>query len=110
MNQVTYDDFTRIQIRVGKILRAEEFPKARKPAYQLWIDFGPFGTKRSSVQITKLYKHEELVGRSILAVINFPPKQIADFTSEVLVLGVVIGDEVILVQPDRDVPPGERIL
>ena len=111
MAQITYDDFAKVVIRVGKIVRLEDFPKAIKPAYKLWIDFGSLGIKKSSAQITKLYLKEELVGRLVLAVTNFPPRQIADFISEVLVLGVVLeNDEVVLVQPDRDVAPGNRIL
>ena len=111
MTQITYQDFEKIEIRVGKIIKTEPFPKARKPAYKLWIDFGELGIKKSSAGLTKLYRCEELVGKSILAVTNFPPRQVADFMSEVLVLGVVMEDgEVALVQPDRDVPPGLRIL
>ncbi|MBX9770465.1 MAG: tRNA-binding protein [Candidatus Obscuribacterales bacterium] len=108
---ITYADFEKIEIRVGKIIRAEEFSKARKPAFKLWIDFGPLGTKQSSAQITKFYKKEELVGRQVVAVVNFPPRQVADFMSEVLVLGAVPADgEVILLQPDQEVQPGSRIL
>jgi len=108
---VTYDDFEKIEIRVGKVIRVEEFPKARKPAYKLWIDFGDFGIKKSSAGLTKLYTLEELVGQLITAVTNFPPRQVADFMSEVLVLGVVPEDGALaLVQPDRDVPLGQRIL
>jgi len=111
MTQITYDDFEKVDIRVGKIIKVEDFPKAQKPAYKLWIDFGNLGVKKSSAQITKLYRKDDLVGRLIIAVINFPPRQIADFTSEVLVLGVVLeNDEVVLVQPDSDVPLGKRIL
>lgn len=111
MVQITYSDFENVEIRVGKIIKAEEFPKARKPAYKLWIDFGDFGVKKSSAQITKLYQKEELMGQLIIAVINFPPRQIADFISEVLVLGVVLdNDEVVLIKPDRNVPLGKRIL
>jgi len=111
MTQITYDDFEKVDIRAGKIIKVEGFPKARKPAYKLWIDFGNFGVKKSSAQITKLYCKDDLVGRLIIAVINFPPRQIADFISEVLVLGVVSdNDEVVLVQPDSDVPLGKRIL
>jgi len=111
MAQITYADFAKVVIRVGKIVRLEDFPKAKNPAYKLWINFGSLGVKKSSAQITKLYLKEELVGRSVLAVTNFPPRQIADFISEVLVLGVVLeNDEVVLVQPDRDVAPGNRIL
>ena len=111
MRQVTYDDFEKVEIHIGKIIKAEEFPKAKKPAYKLWIDFGDLGIKKSSAQITKLYKQEELINRLILAVTNFPPRQVADFISEVLVLGVVLdGGEVVLIQPDRDVAVGKRIL
>jgi len=111
MTQITYDDFEKVDIRVGKIIRVEDLPKARKPAYKLWIDFGNLGVKKSSAQITKLYRKDDLVGRLTIAVINFPPRQIADFISEVLVLGVVLdNDEVVLLQPDSDVPLGKRIL
>ena len=111
MPQITYDDFEKVDIRVGKIIRVEDFPKARKPAYKLWIDFGDLGVKKSSAQITRLYSKDDLAGRLIIAVTNFPPRQVADFISEVLILGVVLdNDEVVLVKPDRDVPPGKRIL
>ena len=107
---ITYEDFEKVEIRVGKIIKTEDFPKARKPAYKLWIDFGDLGIKKSSAQITKLYQKEDLINKSILAVTNFPPRQIADFMSEVLVLGVVLDDgEVVLIQPDREVPLGKRI-
>ena len=111
MTQITYDYFEKVEMRVGRIVRVEDFLKARKPAYQLWIDFGELGVKKSSAQITRLYRSDELVGRTIIAVTNFPPRQIADFMSEVLVLGVVLDDDrVVLVQPDRDVPLGKRVL
>ena len=110
MNQITWDDFERVEIRVGRIVQADEFPKARKPAYQLKIDFGELGVKSSSAQITKHYQREELVGRNVLAVVNFPPRQIANFFSEVLTLGVVQGEgDIVLIGPDRDVPLGLRI-
>ena len=97
-----YDDFAKLDIRAGTILEAEEFPKARKPAYKLTIDFGPnIGIKKSSAQITSLYSPEELTGRKILAVVNFPPRQIADFMSEVLVLGTYSPDGVVLITPDK---------
>lgn len=109
--QITYEDFEKVEIRVGKIIKAEEFPKARKPAYQLWIDFGELGIKKSSAGITKLYNKDELVGQMIIAVTNFPPRQVADFMSEVLVLGVVQDhNKVVLVKPERDVELGQRIL
>jgi tRNA-binding protein len=110
MTQISVDQFFQAEIRVGRIIKAEDFPKARKPAYKLWIDFGLIGTKQSSAQITKRYKKSELENRLIIAVTNFAPRQIADFISEVLVLGVEIGEgEVILLQPDGDVPVGSLI-
>ncbi len=111
MAQINFNDFEKVEINVGKIIRIEEFPQARKPAYKMWIDFGNLGIKKSSAQITKLYETSELLNRLILAVTNFPPRQIADFISEVLVLGVVLDDgEVVLIQPDRDVALGKRVL
>ncbi|AHJ31448.1 tRNA-binding protein [Nodularia spumigena CS-584] len=110
MTQINYDDFEQVEIRVGRIIEVKDFPQARKPAYKLWIDFGDLGVKKSSAQITKLYNLEDLKDRLILAVTNFPPRQIADFMSEVLVLGVVgENGEVVLIQPDREVPLGKRI-
>ncbi|PTX61259.1 tRNA-binding protein [Melghirimyces profundicolus] len=111
MSQITYDDFKKVEIRTGKVIRAEAFPKARKPAYKLWIDFGEeVGVKKSSAQITKLYDREQLIGMRVLAVTNFPPLQVADFRSEVLVLGVEMeGGEVALIQADREVPLGLRV-
>jgi tRNA-binding protein len=95
---------------VGVVTEAREFPEARRPAYRLWIDFGPLGIKRSSAQITRHYQPLELVGRRVVAVVNFAPKQIGPFVSEVLVLGAYDGDgEVVLLQPDRAVAPGARI-
>lgn len=111
MHFINYEDFEKIDIRVGRITKIEDFPRARKPAYKLWIDFGEMGEKQSSAQITACYSKEELIGRLVTAVVNFPPKQVADFISEVLVLGAVLDDkDVILIQPDRDVPVGKRIL
>jgi len=111
MSQITYADFEKVDIRVGKITKVEDFPKAQTPAYKLWIDFGDLGVTQSSAQITKLYPKDDLIGRLIIAVTNFPPRQVADFISEVLVLGVVLdNDEVVLIRPDRDVPLGKRIL
>lgn len=109
--QISYEDFEKVEIRVGKVIKVEAFTKARKSAYKLWIDFGDLGIKKSSAQITKLYQAEDIVNKLVLAVTNFAPRQIADFMSEVLVLGVVLDDgEVALIQPDRDVPLGKRIL
>lgn len=110
MNQITWDDFAKVDIRVGRIVQADDFPQARKPAYRLKIDFGEFGVKSSSAQITKYYRREELVGRLVLGVVNFPPRQIANFFSEVLTLGVVQGEgDIVLIGPDRDVPLGFKI-
>jgi len=105
------EDFLKLDIRIGKILRAEIFPEAKKPAYKLEIDFGSFGIKRSSAQITANYTPEELKGKLIAAVINFPPRNIAGFNSEVLVLGAVPEErEVILLRPDSYAKPGSRVL
>ncbi|MFN2572548.1 MAG: tRNA-binding protein [Gemmatimonadales bacterium] len=111
MDQISYDDFAKIDIRVGRILQADEFPQARKPAYKLRIDFGPaLGIKQSSAQITKYYDPAALVGKLVLGVVNFPPRQIATFFSEVLTLGVILGEgDICLVHPDRDVPLGSPI-
>lgn len=108
---VSVDDFFAVDIRAGVVVRAEPFPAARTPAYKLWIDFGPLGVRRSSAQLTVLYTPDDLVGRPVLAVVNLPPRQIADTVSEVLVLGLPSGDDgaVVLVGPDRDVAPGLRL-
>ena len=92
MADITYDDFLRVDIRVGQIVRVDDFPKAKKPAYKLWIDFGPLGVKSSSAQLVKHYEKADLLGKLVLAVVNFPPRQIADFFSEVLTLGVIVAD------------------
>ncbi len=108
---ITWDDFEKIDIRAGTIIEINDFPKARKPAYQLLIDFGePRGPRRSSAQITFHYKKEQLLNRQVIAVVNFPPKQIADFVSECLVLGVYDeNNDVILLQPERPVQNGQKI-
>ena len=110
MPQISYDDFARVDIRVGRIVQVDAFPKARKPAFKLRIDFGELGVKTSSAQITTHYRKEELQQRLVIAVVNFPPRQIADFFSEVLTLGVIQAEgDVVLVGPDRDVTLGLRI-
>ncbi len=108
---IAYDDFAKVDIRVGTIVEAEAYPEARKPAYKLRIDFGPgIGIKRSSAQITVHYKLNELVGRQVAAVVNFPPRQIGKFMSEVLTLGFPDGSgNVVLLQPSKDVPNGGRM-
>ncbi len=106
----SFDDFARLEIRAGTILTAKPFPKARRPAYRLTVDFGPeIGVKKSSAQITEQYRPEELVGMQVLAVVNFPPRQIADFMSEVLVLGTYSEGGVVLITPQRPVRNGDRL-
>jgi tRNA-binding protein len=111
MATIDFDDFLEVDIRVGRVTRAEPFPEARKPALKLWIDFGPeIGEKRSSAQLTVHYDPAALIGRQVLAVVNFPPRQIGPFRSEVLTLGLADADgAVVLVRPDHDVPEGARL-
>jgi tRNA-binding protein len=107
---ISWDDFDKVDMRVGVVTAAEPFPEARRPALKLTIDFGPLGTKRSSAQITDRYGPADLVGRRVVAVVNFPPKRIGPFVSEVLVLGAYNEkNEVILLRPDADVVPGCKI-
>ena len=106
---ITWDDFEKIDIRAGTIISADEFPKAKKPAYKLQIDFGESGMKSSSAQITTAYERDELIGKQVIAVINFPPRKIADFSSECLVLGIYTTEDVILLQPERKVQNGCKI-
>ncbi|HNU59132.1 MAG TPA: tRNA-binding protein [Aquaticitalea sp.] len=106
---VTFDDFTKVDFRVGTITDVNDFPEARNPAYQLTIDFGPLGVKKSSAQITALYTKEELRNRQVVAVINFPKKQVAKFMSECLVVGVVEENKVILLHPETKVPNGATV-
>lgn len=106
----TFDDFMKLDIRVGTVVEAKVFEKARKPAYQLAVDFGEeLGVKRSSAQITQQYSPEELVGKQVLAVVNFPPRQIANFFSEVLVLGTYSEGGVVLITPDKPVKNGDKL-
>ena len=111
MNIIEFSDFQKLDIRVGTILEANVFEKAKKPAYKLLIDFGDLGIKKSSAQITSRYTLNDLLGKQILAVVNFPPKQIADFMSECLVLGVYANSEqdVVLIQPNFEVPNGSKL-
>ena len=110
MNTISWDDFAKIEIRAGTIMEVNDFPKAKNPAYQITIDFGELGIKRSSAQITHLYDKKELIGKQVIAVMNFPPKQIANYFSECLVLGVYTDKkEVVLLTPDRPVENGWKI-
>ncbi|MGR3715500.1 MAG: tRNA-binding protein [Thermohalobaculum sp.] len=108
---ISFDDFLKVDIRAGRVIDAQPFPEARKPAYKLWIDFGPeIGVKKTSAQITGLYTAESLIGRQVMAVVNFPPRQIAPFMSEVLTLGVADGEgRVVLLAPDQEAPLGARM-
>ncbi len=110
-DQISFDDFLKVDVRVGRVIKAEEFPEARKPAYKMQIDFGPeIGIKKTSAQITKHYTPETLVGKLVMAVVNFPPRQIGPVMSEVLTLGVPDADgEVVLLSPTKDVPIGGRL-
>ena len=110
MKMATFEDFTKLDIRVGTVLEAEVFEKAKKPAYKLKIDFGKeIGIKKSSAQITERYSTDELIGKQVLAVVNFPPRQIADFMSEVLVLGTYSDGGVVLITPDKLVNNGDKL-
>lgn len=107
---VTFDDFSKIDIRAGTIIKAEVFEKARKPAYKLEVDFGEeIGIKKSSAQITDVYKANDLIGKQVLGVVNFPPRQIADFMSEVLILGTYSKQGVVLITPDEEVQNGDKL-
>lgn len=111
MSDITFEDFLKVDIRAGRVLRAEDFPAARKPAIKLWIDFGAeIGERKTSAQLTAHYTPQTLTGRMVMAVVNFPPRQIGPFMSEVLVLGV--SDDqggIVLLAPDQDVTPGQRM-
>jgi len=108
-NTITFKDFTKVDLRVGTIIEVCDFPEARQPAYQLTIDFGTLGIKKSSAQITTLYSKEELYNRQIIAVVNFPKKQIAKFMSECLILGAVNGKDVILLHPESAIKNGTTV-
>ena len=109
--EITYDDFLKVDIRVGTIVKTEPYPEARRPAYKLWVDFGEeLGTKKTSAQTTKHYDLDGLIGRQVAAVVNFPPKQIGKFMSEILVLGFPDQEgEVVMIAPERQVPNGGRL-
>ncbi|WP_299152071.1 tRNA-binding protein [uncultured Tateyamaria sp.] len=111
MDEIGFDDFLKVDVRVGRVVRAEPYPEARVPAIKMWVDFGPeLGEKKTSAQVTVHYTPEDLVGRQVMAVVNFPPRQIGKFMSEVLVLGVPDADgAVVLATPDVDVPLGGRL-
>ncbi|WP_272002007.1 tRNA-binding protein [Roseovarius sp. ZX-A-9] len=110
-DEISFDDFLKVDIRVGRVIRAEPFPEARKPAIKMWIDFGPeIGTRKTSAQVTAHYTPEGLVGRQVMGVVNFPPRQIGPFMSEVLVLGLPDPEgEIVLLRPDSEVPEGGRM-
>jgi len=109
MQEISWNDFEKVDLRIGTILTAEDFPKAKNPSYKLTIDFGEFGIKKSSAQITKVYSKEELIGKQILAVVNFPKKQIANLMSECLTTGVYNDQGVVLISPDKKVKNGLKL-
>ncbi len=111
MDNISFDDFLKVDIRVGRVIRAEPYPEARKPAIKMWIDFGSdIGEKKSSAQVTAHYDPDALIGKQVMAVVNFPPRQIGRFMSEVLVLGLPdASGEIVLIGPDQDVPVGGRM-
>ena len=109
METINWSDFEKVELRAGTIVKVEDFPEAKKPAYKLWIDLGDLGTKKSSAQITKLYKKEDLIGKQVLCVVNFPPKQIGNFISEVLTTGFVTEEGVVLAVPEKPVENGSKL-
>ncbi len=108
---ICFADFEKLDIRAGRIVHVEDFPEARRPAYKIWVDFGPaLGVKKTSAQVTQNYTHETLLGKMVAAVVNFPPKQVGKFMSEILILGFPDADgNVTLISPDKDVPLGGRL-
>jgi len=107
---ISWEDFEKVELRMGTVTKVEDFPGAKKPAYRVWVDFGPHGVKKSSAQITKLYSKEDLLGRQVLCVTNFEPKQIGNFMSECLITGFVLEDgKVVLAAAERGVPNGARL-
>ncbi len=109
-NFITFDDFLKVDIRVGTIIEARVFKKARKPAYQILVDLGEeLGTKKTSAQLTEIYQPEELIGKQVMCVVNFPPRQIADFMSEILILGTYSDQGVVLIKPEMQVKNGDRL-
>jgi tRNA-binding protein len=109
MKIIDWKDFERVELRVGTIQRIEDFPEARKPAYQAWVDLGDFGIKKSSAQITDFYSKEDLIGKQVICVTNFTPKQIGPIISEVLITGFVTDSGVVIAQPERTVPNGTKL-
>ncbi len=111
MAEISWNDFEKVELRVGTVVKIEDFPEARKPAYKLWIDLGnEIGIKKASAQITTYYKKEDLLGKQVICVCNFPPRQIGNFMSEVLATGLVLEDKsVVIVQPERAVPNGTKL-
>lgn len=107
---IEWQDFAKIDMRAGTIVKVEDFPEAKKPAYKIWVDLGDMGVKKSSAQLVKLYKKEELLGKQVICVVNFRPKQIANFMSEILITGLLLNDgSVVLAVPERKVPNGSRL-
>ena len=110
MESLSWEDFEKVELRAGTIIRVEDFPEAHKPAYKIWADFGDFGVMKSSAQLTRLYRKKDLLGCQIMGVINFPPKQIGTFMSEFLLTGFVLENgEVVLSQPERTIPNGTKL-
>ena len=110
MPEITWEEFERVELRAGTIVKVEDFPEARRPSYKLWIDLGELGVMKSSAQITRLYRKEELLGKQVICVTNFSPKQVGPFVSEVLTTGFILDDgQVVIAVPEREVPNGTRL-